>query len=56
MKAYMKSLEAAPSKKEADAKVGRRARVIQKIEAMKSKANAITEQSNVPANSGMKAM
>jgi hypothetical protein len=56
MKAYMKSLEAAHSKKEAEAKARRRARVSQKIEAMKPKANAIAEQSDVPAYSRMKAI
>jgi hypothetical protein len=56
MKAYIKSLEAAPSKKEAEAKARRRARVSKKIKALKSKANAIAEQSDVPANSRMKAI
>jgi ATPase subunit of ABC transporter with duplicated ATPase domains len=56
MNAYMKSLEAAPSRKEAEAKARRRARVSKKIEAMKSKANATAEQIDVPANSRMKAI
>jgi AdoMet-dependent rRNA methyltransferase SPB1 len=56
MKAYIKRLEAAPSKKVAEAKAYRRALDSKKIEAMKSKANAAVEQSDVPANSRMNAI
>lgn len=56
MKEYIKSLQAAPTKKEAEAKARQRARTAKKMEAMKTKANNIAEQSDVPANSRMKAI
>jgi AdoMet-dependent rRNA methyltransferase SPB1 len=56
MKLYIKSLQAAPSKKEAEAKARRRARVAKKVEAMKVKANSIAEQNDVPATARMKAI
>lgn len=56
MKAYIKSLQAAPSKKEAEAKARRRARATKKIEAMKNKANSIAEQEDVSAGARMKAI
>jgi AdoMet-dependent rRNA methyltransferase SPB1 len=49
-------LQAAPSKKEAEAKARRRARVAKKVEAMKVKANSIAEQNDVPATARMKAI
>jgi AdoMet-dependent rRNA methyltransferase SPB1 len=56
MKMYIKSLQAAPCKKEAEAKARRRARVAKKVEAMKAKANTIAEQSDVPSTARMKAI
>lgn len=56
MKEYIKSLQAAPTKKEAEAKARRRARAAKKLEAMKVKANSIAEQGDVPASSRMKAI
>lgn len=56
MKVYIKSLEAAPTKKEAEAKARRRARATKKIEEMKTKANNIAEQADVPVTSRMKAI
>lgn len=56
MKAYIKSLQAAPTKAEAEAKARRRHRVTKKLEAMKVKANSIAEQADVPASSRMKAI
>lgn len=56
MKEYIKSLQAAPTKKEAEAKARRKARVSKKMEAMKVKANSIAEQSDVSVNSRMKAI
>lgn len=56
MKEYIKSLEAAPAKKEAEAKARRRARVAKKVEAMKTKANSIAEQGDVPVSSRMRAI
>lgn len=56
MKAYVKSLQAAPTKKAAEAKARKRARLAKKVEAMKTKANTIAEQSDVPAASRMKAI
>eukprot|EP00177_Eucheuma_denticulatum_P000560 GFKZ01001005.1.p1 GENE.GFKZ01001005.1~~GFKZ01001005.1.p1 ORF type:complete len:947 (-),score=206.85 GFKZ01001005.1:425-3199(-) len=56
MKDYIKSLQAAPTKKEAEAKARRKARVEKKLEAMKAKANSIAEQGDVPASSRMRAI
>ena len=56
MKEYIKSLQAAPTKKEAEAKARKRARVAKKMEAVKIKATNIAEQGDVPANSRMKAI
>jgi Spb1 C-terminal domain len=56
MKAYIKSIEAAPSKKESEAKARKRMRTAKKAEAMKTKANAIAEQKDVPAASRMRAI
>lgn len=56
MKEYIKSLQAAPTKKEAEAKARRKARVEKKLEAMKAKANSIAEQGDVPASSRMRAI
>lgn len=56
MKAYVKALQAAPTKKEAEAKARRRQRVAKRVEAMKAKGNAIAEQEDVPASSRMKAI
>lgn len=56
MKAYIKSLEAAPTKREAEAKARRRARLAKKMEAMKAKANTIAENDDVSVNSRMRAI
>lgn len=56
MKSYIKSLAAAPTKKEAEAKARRRLRLEKKMEAMKSKANNIAEQTDLSVNSRMKAI
>lgn len=56
MKEYIKNLQAAPTKKEAEAKARRRARTAKKMEVMKTKANSIAEQGDVPASSRMKAI
>lgn len=56
MKEYIKSLQAAPTKKEAEAKARIRARATKKLDAMKAKANNIAEQGDVPASSRMKAI
>jgi AdoMet-dependent rRNA methyltransferase SPB1 len=56
MKAYIKSLEAAPSKKEAEAKARKRARNAKNLERVKTKANSIAEQADLPASSRMKAI
>lgn len=56
MKAYIKSLQAAPTKKEAEAKARRRARVAKNVEAMKTKANSIAEQGDVSVGSRMRAI
>ncbi len=56
MKAYIKSLEAAPTKKEAEAKARQKARISKKLEALKQKANSIAEQTDVSASSRMKAI
>lgn len=56
VKAYIKSLEAAPSKKEAEAKARKRQRLAKRAEAMKTKANVIAEQKDVPAASRMRAI
>ena len=56
MKEYIKSLQAAPTKKEAEAKARKKARVSKKLDAMKAKANSIAEQADVPASSRMKAI
>lgn len=56
MKAYIKSIDAAPSKKEAEAKARKRMRTAKKAEVMKTKANAIAEQKDVPAASRMRAI
>lgn len=56
MKAYIKSIDAQPSKKEAEAKARKRQRTAKKAEVMKTKANAIAEQKDVPAASRMRAI
>lgn len=56
MKEYIKSLAAAPTKKEAEAKARRRGRLEKKMEVMKTKANNIAEQQDVSVNSRMKAI
>lgn len=56
MKEYIKSLQAAPTKKEAEAKARRKMRAMKKMEAMKAKANSIAEQGDVPASSRMRAI
>ena len=56
MKAYIKSLQAAPTKKEAEAKARQKARIEKRLEAMKTKANSIAEQSDMSASSRMKAI
>lgn len=56
MKEYIKSLQAAPTKKEAEAKARQRARAAKKLDAMKAKANSIAEQGDVPASSRMRAI
>lgn len=56
VKAYIKSLQAAPSKKEAEAKARKRYRLEKRAEAMKTKANSIAEQKDVPAASRMRAI
>ncbi len=56
MKAYIKSLQAAPTKKEAEAKARQKARIEKRLEAMKAKANTIAEQSDVSASARMKAI
>jgi AdoMet-dependent rRNA methyltransferase SPB1 len=56
MKAYIKSIDAAPNKKEAEAKARKRMRTAKKAEVMKTKANAIAEQKDVPAASRMRAI
>lgn len=56
MKEYIKSLQALPSKKEREAKARKKARLAKKMEAMKTKANSIAEQADVPATSRMKAI
>ena len=56
MKEYIKSLQAAPIKKEAEAKARKRARVAKKMEAVKINATNIAEQGDVPVNSRMKAI
>lgn len=56
MKEYIKSLGSKPTKRESEAKARRRARAAKKMEDMKSKANTIAEQSDVPVNARMKAI
>lgn len=56
MKEYIKSLEAAPTKKEAEAKARQKARMTKRLETLKQKANSIAEQSDVSASSRMKAI
>lgn len=56
MKEYIKSLEAAPTKKEAEAKARQKARIQKRLEAVKAKANSIAEQTEVSASSRMKAL
>lgn len=56
MKEYIKSLETRPTKKEAEAKARRRARLAKKMETMKAKANDIAEQKDVSVSSRMKAI
>lgn len=56
MKEYIKSLQAAPTKKEAEAKARIRARATKKLDAVKAKANNIAEQGDVPASSRMRAI
>lgn len=56
MKEYIKSLEAAPTKKEAEAKARQKARMTKRLETLKQKANTIAEQSDVSASSRMKAI
>lgn len=56
MKEYIKALQAAPTKKEAEAKARQRARATKKLDAVKTKANNIAEQGDVPASSRMRAI
>ena len=56
MKAYIKSLQAAPTKKEAEAKARKKARIEKRLDAVKAKANTIAEQTEVSASARMKAI
>lgn len=56
MKDYIKSLQAAPTKKEAEAKARQKARIQRRLDAVKQKANSIAEQTEVSASSRMRAI
>jgi len=56
MKEYIKSLQAAPSKKEQEFKARKKARIEKRMDALKQKANTIAEQAEVSASSRMRAI
>lgn len=56
MKEYINSLESKPTKREAEAKARRRARIEKKMADMKVKANSIAEQTDLPVDARMKAI